>query len=132
MKRRFSEQSRVSVFVSFVAAPGINTPPIADNEHNGLGHIRRTLPVINAMNKRSFVDNLELAHLHRPREVAQSNAGAVVPARICRPRHSVFSALGRPKTVWYHLVDWRGTRAASFGGDPRLCRSSGCKIGTRL
>jgi hypothetical protein len=54
MKRRASEQRGVSILFALFPAAGIDAPSIADDEHDGLRHIWRTLLMIGKIDKRFF------------------------------------------------------------------------------
>ena len=45
------EQGRVPIFFPPGTAAGVDAPAIPDNEHDGASHIRRTLPMISAIDK---------------------------------------------------------------------------------
>src|SRR5215471_8911601 len=45
VKRRRREQRRVPVIFTLIAAAGIDTPSVANNEHHGASHTSRTLPM---------------------------------------------------------------------------------------
>ena len=95
MKWGPGEQGRVPIFFPPGTAAGVDAPAIPDNEHDGASHIRRTLPMISAIDKWSFVDNVEPAPLHRRREVAQSDAGASLFARLCRGLSDPYARISR-------------------------------------
>src|SRR2546429_9516533 len=73
----------------------------------------------------SFVDKAREARLHRPREVAQSVAGAFLPAYLRRAWRSLFSTLGHSETFRDCLVHWRGPCARAACADASVCRR-GC------
>src|SRR5882724_880334 len=58
----------------------------------------------------------------RENEMAQSIAGPFLFARLCRPRCSLFSTLGRPKAFRNYPIHRRGTCTRSPRGDASICR----------
>src|SRR6266566_6763056 len=55
VKRRSRKKRCVTVFFPFFPTTGINAPAIANNEHNGAGHMQGTLPTIAKIDKRFFL-----------------------------------------------------------------------------
>jgi hypothetical protein len=54
VKRSAGQKSGVPVFFAFYPAARIYSPPVANDEHDALRHIARTLPMIRKIDKRFF------------------------------------------------------------------------------
>src|SRR6266480_6154327 len=69
----------------------------------------------------SFVDNRTGARLHRPGEMAQSIAGAFLPAGVCWSGCPLFSTLGYTQALLNYFVCWRMTFSCPIGSYACVC-----------
>src|SRR5450432_643411 len=82
VKRCVRKQGGIAILFALCPAPGVDTPAVANNEHNRFRHGGAVWRRSRERTSGSFVDNANHGLLHRSHEVAQPVARAFLPDRI--------------------------------------------------